>query len=184
MIHPPPYFEFSRFFHAPSPVPTGYDFLQFSPFAVALALVSAMLAEAGQHAQLFPCVQRLYAEAGLEATVPRALQAAAVVMLQVHRGRAPPSSAATYAGVTVGAAASACGGGGVGGGEWERGSGSGGSDSGGDACGGCDGSTSRPGGCDSLAEGGCGSDVAGQECGGSRRDSPVGEKADSGEDAR
>ena len=141
-----------------------------------------MLAEAGQHAQLFPCVQRLYAEAGLEATVPRALQAAAVVMLQVHRGRAPPSSAATYAGVAVGAAASACGGGG--GGEWEYGRCSGGSDVGGGGGGSDDSSISRPGGCDSLSEGGCGSDAAGQECGESCRDSSVGEKAASGEDAR
>ena len=148
---------------------------------MALALVSAMLAEAGQHAALFPCVQRLYAEAGLEATVPRALAAAAGVMLGVHRGRqAPPSCAATYAGVAV-AAESACSGGGGGGGEWECGSGGseGCGGSGSEVCGdgGCDGSTSRPGGCDSLAEGGCGSDAAGQECGESRRDSPVGDKA-------
>ena len=123
---------------APHPPPAGYDFLQFSPFAVALALVSAMLAEAGQHAALFPCVQRLYAEAGLEATVPRALAAAAGVMLGVHRGRqAPPSCAATYAGVAV-AAESACGGGGGGGGgEWECGSGSS------EGCGGSDGASAE-----------------------------------------
>ena len=119
----------------PTPLPAGYDFLQFSPFAVALALVSAMLAEAGQHAALFPCVQRLYAEAGLEATVPRALAAAAGVMLGVHRGRqAPPSCAATYAGVAV-AAESACSGGG--GGEWECGSG------GSEGCGGSDGASAE-----------------------------------------
>jgi hypothetical protein len=56
------------------------------------------------HAALFPRVQAMFAEAGLEVGVPPALAAAAAGMVQLARTRAPPLDASTYAGVPVVAA--------------------------------------------------------------------------------